>query len=475
LLPNGVAERAIVLGDDCPNALAPASSEQIPDGTPVDLVLLAPSRDQRRDPTWIQRAAQTVVSRLSPIGIAYIVPSRAIGLRRALAAGGLRSAGTLVHIPDLARSRHVVPVGTAAERYALSGQLPMGRSKRFAAALALRSPWLSTLGPTGTLLRRDPAIPLAGWLFELEGSPRPAGSVLATPSRTAAGGCVLHRFVDSEALPDAVAKVSPGAKAELHALSKIAPAAGQAGAQVPEVLGSGEIGGVPLVLQTALAGRSAALLIEGRQVAPADLQARLAAWLERWGRSSAQAQALRGEHLTQRVLSPAQKLAPLVTEYARYDEYLRALCSKAVDATCPSVPGHNDLTAANVLLDEGGDLAIVDWEEASTDSLPLMDLFYALVDAVAARESYADRPGAFASCFSAEGAHAPFVARLRSRLAQELGVDDIAQEVCFHACWLHHAANEAGRSAHSRAGPFVAILQMIAGDPERFRLVAPAR
>jgi aminoglycoside phosphotransferase (APT) family kinase protein len=270
-------------------------------------------------------------------------------------------------------------------------------------------------------------------------------------------------------VPDAVAKVSQRATDELRALSRIAPLAGRAGVQVPDVLSSGEVGGVPVVLQSALAGRSAALLVKERRVTPADLQAQLTAWLARWGHLSAQGRPLHIEDFEQRILSPAQQLAPLLIDYARYDQYLRALCSKAVGAACPLVSGHNDLTAANVLLDERGDLAIVDWEEASTDSLPLMDFFYAAVDAVAATESYADRPGAFASCFTAGGAHAQFVADLQSRLAQELGVDDIAQEACFHACWLHHAANEARRSAHPDAGPFVTILRTIARGPERFR------
>jgi len=475
LLPNGFAERAIVLGDACPSALAPAPSVQGSDGAPVDLVLLAPSGDQRRDPKWIQRAVHIAASRLSSSGMVYVVPSRAMSLRRALGSSGLHSAGTLLHVPDLARSRHVVPLGTAAERYALSGRLPMRRLKRFAATAALRSPWTTTLVPTGTLLRRPPAIPLAGWLFELEGSLRPPGSALLTVSMAAAGGNIVHRFSGGETVPDAVAKVSARANDELHGLLRVAPAAARAGARVPSVLSSGTLASVPLVLQSAVSGRPAALLIEQKHRVVRDLQERVATWLERWGRASAQVRELTHADLERFVLSPAIELAALATERTSYLEYLSALCSRAVGARCPFVPSHGDLTVANIVIDECPELGIVDWEEASEDSLPLMDFFYATADAVAAAHGYADRAEAFVSCFAPDGEHVLFLRALRRRLAGALGVDDLVQEVCFHACWLHHAANEAGRSADSRTGPFVTILQTIASEPERFRLAEATR
>jgi phosphotransferase family enzyme len=269
-----------------------------------------------------------------------------------------------------------------------------------------------------------------------------------------------------------VAKISPHANDELHALLRIAPAAASAGAQVPKVLFSGELGSVPLVLQSALSGRNAALLIEQKRLPAGDLQERIATWLERWGRASAQVRELSNKDLEHFVLSPAIELA---IEHGPYLDYLRALCSRAVGMKCPFVASHGDLTAANVLLDEYGDLGIADWEAASQDSLPLMDFFYAAADALAAAQGYADRPGAVAACFAADGERASYLNDVRRRLAGALGVDDVVQEVCFHACWLHHAANEARRSAASDGGPFAAILRALVSGPERFRLVAPVR
>ena len=71
-LPNGIAERTVVLGDACPAALFPASAVEDDTGA-VDLVVLAPSPSQRRDPLWIREAMRTTAARLSPSGIAYVV------------------------------------------------------------------------------------------------------------------------------------------------------------------------------------------------------------------------------------------------------------------------------------------------------------------------------------------------------------------------------------------------------------------
>ena len=61
------------------------------------------------------------------------------------------------------------------------------------------------------------------------------------------------------------------------------------------------------------------------------------------------------------------------------------------------------------------------------------------------------------------------------RLAVALGLDDVVQTLCFHACWLHHAANESDRSRDSGRTPFVTILETIARDPERFGVARPAQ
>lgn len=466
LLPKGFAGAAIVLGSSCPSVLVPLSSSTTSDDEPVDLVVLAPSRDERRDRDWIDRAARAAATRLTPDGIAYVVPARATNLTRALQAQGLAPGETLLHLPDVSRSRHVAPVGSEAERYALSGRLGMKRTKRLAAVLALRASWSAALGPTGAILRRDSETPLAGWLFALGERPAAPGGVLLTTRRSPAEGSVVHRFADGEREPDAVAKVSSRTSGELQALREIAPAAAGAGARVPSVIWSGVLGRTPVLVQTALSGEAAARLIARRQLEPAALQERVATWLECWAGSEALRRPLGRDDLDRFVLSPALRL---VRGDQRYHAYLEELCTRACRVSCPFVPTHGDLTAANVVVNGPDDLGVLDWEEASNEGLPLTDFFYAAADAVAAAGSYTDRPGSVVSCFAADGNHAQRVRALARRLADSLELDPVVREVCFHACWLHHASNEASRGTDPGAAPFGSILATVADDPERFR------
>jgi Phosphotransferase enzyme family len=466
LLPKGFAGAAIVLGSACPSVLVPLSSSTTSDNEPVDLVVLAPSREERRDRSWIDRAASTAATRLTPNGVAYMVPARATNLTRALHGQGLSSAGTLLHMPDVSHSRHVVPVGSEAERYALSGRLGMNRVKRLAAATAMRASWSAALGPTGAIFRRDPVTPLAAWLFVLAGESAAPGSFLLTTRRAPGKGSVIRRFAQGEREPDAVAKVSSRTSGELRALRDIAPAAARAGARVPAVMWSGELGTTPVLVQTALPGENAARLVARRQLDPVTLQEWIAGWLERWARSAARRRRLGQDDLDRFVLSPA---ARLVRGDTRYLAYLEGLCARAVGASCPLVPAHGDLTAANVVVNGPDDLGVLDWEEASSEALPLTDFFYAAADVVAAAGSYADRPGSIVSCFASDGDRAQQVRRLDRRLADSLELDPVVREACFHACWLHHAGNEASRETDPTAAPFGSILETVADDPERFR------
>jgi hypothetical protein len=466
-LPHGFANETMVIGDDCPERLAGTRSSAGRDA-PVDLVILAPSARQRRDRNWIAGAADVVRSQLSPDGVAYLLTPNVFHLRRALTRAGVDDGRKIVHVPDVATSRHLVPAGTEAERYAFSGHLAMGRLKRRAASAALRFPRASALLPTAAVLRRGPALPLARWLFELDGAARP-GSVLVTPTQS---GGIIRRFPAGKLEPDVVAKVSARSDEELRALQAVAPGAGREGARVPKVVSSGVLGQTPFVVQSALSGRSAALLLESGRLPARDVQARVADWLGRWGRSSRGIRGLRSDDLERFILAPA---AGLGSGLGGYVDYLRALCEQAVGIETPLVASHGDLTAANILVDASGDLAIVDWENGSPESLPLMDFFYSAADVVAAERGYEDRVRAFSACYVEAGERAAFVESLRRRIADAVQVPDVVQDLAFHACWLHHANNEARRSAEPQAGPFVTILRIVAADPERYRRAARTR
>jgi aminoglycoside phosphotransferase (APT) family kinase protein len=462
LLPEGAATGAVVLGDGCPAVLA---SPKDPGGSDtVDLVIVAPSRSQRRDPRWTRDAAAITISRLSRAGFAYVVPGGARRLRRALVAAGLPHAATLLHVPDEARPRYLVPVGTDAERWALADGIAMRRRNRLLASV-LGARGRSAFGPTGAIHRRDPESPLATWLQSAGGSGRSWGStIVALPH--SGSGAILYRFAAGGQAPDAVAKLTPGAGAELEALRRIAPRAGDAGARVPVVLESGHVGSTEFVLESVVGGRSAAAMVATGKLPAEELQDLLASWLETWNRSSARERPIDRDDVERFLLGPASRAAVNGRQLA----FLRQLGARALGRSCPFVAVHGDLTLANVLVDDNGALGVVDWEHSSEESLPLTDLLYAGVDAAAAQGRYADRPGAFGACCTLDDGEVSPLQRLVRRSAAALGLDEVVQALCFHACWLHHAANETDRSTGSARGPFVTILETMASTPERFGL-----
>ncbi len=69
----------------------------------------------------------------------------------------------------------------------------------------------------------------------------------------------------------------------------------------------------------------------------------------------------------------------------------------------PFVAAHRDMTAANVMLGGGTRVGLIDWEESTTETLPLGDIAYAVVDFAAASDGYRDRLAAYRHCFERDG------------------------------------------------------------------------
>jgi hypothetical protein len=165
--------------------------------------------------------------------------------------------------------------------------------------------------------------------------------------------------------------------------------------------------------------------------------------------------------LDQEILDPAALLAPFLERGREYHNWLTERCAAVAGAPTTLVATHNDLTMWNVLLDEQERLGVLDWEAAREGGLPLVDFFYAMADAVAATQSYVDRPKAFEACFSPGGIYAHAVARLLRRLRHVINISDAMAELCFHACWLHHAANEYRSNGSYDPRPFFKIVQWL--------------
>lgn len=476
LHPDGRAPRAVVVGDGCPDQLVP-SSVLAGDGR-CDLVVIAPGPGEGQTTEWFRRALDLARRRLAADGVAYLFVTRRARRRalRALAGSGLSADAAFLHLPSADQCRQLVPLAARPASYALSNLVPARRSRRRLALAILSLPGgerlLARTAPVvGVVARQSPSRPLCQWLFDLDGAATPAPAPVITASwHDPRSSFVLHRFARDAAAPPRVAKIGPaadsgpGAAGEAEILRTLAVAARQAGVDTPEPLRVESVDGRSLLLETAVMGRSAAAVLgdDPRRV-PA-LQGRLAHWLERWSQLTAHREPLGAARLDADLIAPAKLLAPFIPNGSDYVSWLGERSAELTGTAVPLVSAHNDLTMANVLVAGSGSLGVVDWEAARADGLPLTDFFYSAADAAAAASRYDDRTAAFVDCFGPTGNRSAALGELETSLRRALGLSPAVAQLCFHACWLHHGANEhRAVGSDSRARPFLEIVRWVAG------------
>lgn len=369
-------------------------------------------------------------------------------LLRRLRRHGLRPAASFLHVRDPTDGDLLVQLDRRALSYAATAVVAAPAWMRAAARLtprtALRAAGLA-LPRVGVACRPVHGAALAAWLHDARSESAPALLL----RRTRADGRD-RRLVYSLGSRPAIVKLDGGGDDERRRLEEHAPTAALAGAVVPQpvLLEHAPPGAVALTL---VRGRAASTAIAARSASPEEVVARIAAWLERWNTATATAASVDERMLEEQVLAPAAALEPVLPDGGRYRTWLERRARDWLGSDLPLVAAHLDLTMANVLLRSDGRIAVVDWGEARRDALPLVDLFYAAADAAAAVGSYRDRAGAFRS-----GAYERLAHAHEERIAHALGLTREVRELCFHACWLHHARNELGSAATQT--PFRRIL-----------------
>jgi hypothetical protein len=473
LLPAGRANRALVLGSGCPEHLWPAAAPADA-SEPVDLVVIAPTEAECEAEDWLAHAATSGDERLARDGVTYaLVPRRwRSRARKLLARQGLEIEGTILHLPDLAASRQLVPLEPAPAQHAFRSVVPLVPWKRGVAGtlLALRGARLiaSRAEGVGLVARRPGGRPLLEWLpLPGVGAAERRTAVISSSWRPGGASVVLHPFA-AGAEPAIVAKLSldPEAEAEHESersrLARLGPAARRAGARVPEPLDGVDLHGSAVLIETRVEGEILAPKLVRHPGRLGRALTSVCDWLEKWGGLTATRTSITQGQLESEVLVPAGLLAPRLRGGVEYLAALEARCAAAAGTVVPLTAAHNDLTMWNVLVDSGAALGIVDWEAAEESALPLKDFFYAVVDAVAATRGYADRVEAVEECFGAEGSRASSVQGLQASLAGAVGAEPGAVELAFHACWLGHAANELRSSAPTDPTPFGDIVGWLA-------------
>lgn len=393
----------------------------------------------------LARAAQDLagIAGLPRDAVVYVLAApraRRALLREAREQGFLPTAA-FVHVRDGNAGATLVQLDRRSLSYAATVLLPKPAWMRAVARVApgpLLRVAASLFPHAGVACRRSDGAPLAAWSGE-----GLRGALVLRATRRDGRDRRFLTSVDRRVL----VKLDP-AEHERANLEQHAPVAARAGALVPQLVETGAAPRDALAI-TLLPGRPASTAISSGELTPDAAIGRVGEWLLRWNRATA-VPALVTEHLLEREL-----FAPLrVLEGGAprgYRAWLEERSGEWLGAELPLVTAHLDLTMANVLVGPEG-IGVVDWAEARADALPLVDLFYAAADAAAATNAYADRVGAFR-----DGKH-----DADTRLSSELGVSPAIRELCFHACWLQHARNEA--LAGSRETPFRRIVELVAAE-----------
>jgi hypothetical protein len=477
--PAGSAGRVVVLGAACPPVLAVSSSARA-EGRAADLVVIAPSRAESREPRWLERMVCTAAEGIAPDGVVYVLVSRGrrARVRQLCRREGLALEPDVMHAPNWHGTQHAIPLrrGALARMVATSSSLSPGRRRLAAALLAAPGAMyaLSRLRESVAVIARPrDARPLFAWLFDVADRPVDETRDVAVIVRAkwrAGDGTVVLQAVDRGARPLVLAKAmlndeSKGRRErEIDLLARFGPAARAAGAMVPGAR-SANVGTLSVAIEDVVPGVPAAVLLNARRLSVDAVLTKVAAWLEEWSRRTVTRRPLDLERVERAVLRPARLLAPQLDNGARYLAWLEARCQAVIGDVVPFVAAHGDLTMSNVLIADARALGIVDWEMAVADGLPLSDFWYAATDAVSAVDRYADRQTAFARCMSEDTALGQLVATHVNRLATAVGVSGAFAVMCLHGCWLQHVVNEQRKRSPGEARPFQGIVQWLASHP----------
>jgi hypothetical protein len=339
-------------------------------------------------------------------------------------------------------------------------RVPGGRMRRLLAGLRRR---LRALGhgrwrtPVCVLARRpvgvheedrEPAAWLrAGWdQWDLGGDgPERLSMLLLTGGPRTVSKVVLLAFAEPDPVPRVAVKaprVEPAAdtlRREAAALGHLTRRGVPAG--VPRLLFHREPDGVPLVGETAIGGRPLQGLLS---------RANHRGWALRvtdWLASLAAGGPTRSaEHWRKTVVDPA--LERFEWQFgAIADPELRTMSASIVRSIdeLPTVPEQRDFGPWNLLETPTGELAVLDWESATVEGLPALDLLYYLAYAAFAVDGARDRDARVASYRRQLDPRTPTGAVRRDcliRYADALGLEPERLPPLAVLVWLIHAPSD---------------------------------
>lgn len=366
--------------------------------------------------------------------------------RRRPPVGGLRRLHLLA-LPDLRQPRLVVCLEhPVAASYALrvwpAAERPAQRVRNLVAGSAARVPALLRPLSSGTLdaAPGPPAFVTAAANASGEVVDRRSGWFLTVPGGDDLTRPVLHLVPPGEYVPSHVVKLSrvPGHRHPFEQDERAAALLRRAGPAVasraPAVVARFELHGHSASVEQAALGVPLDRVLRRHGTGALPTVEAICAWILDLGAATARPRALGpelgrlGDVLASRSL-PSDLLAPL--------------------AGLPGVLQHNDLGSWNIHVD-GGSFAVLDWESARDDGLPLWDLAYFLGDAlplVAGARSFEERAEAAADIFAGRHALSGVLFEWIERAARLMSMPDDAIGPAVLTGWLHHATSHVARQA----------------------------
>jgi aminoglycoside phosphotransferase len=480
LHPDGIAQTSLLLGSNCPEILRPELQARF--NGKADLFIISPSVKEATSQAWLEAAVQAMSAYLSADGIGYVLVSPRW---RWKIINFLRDAGLVLdtafwHFPDPSSSRNLTPIERVPGQFFVNTIMPKPSWKRTAAMWMLRF-WATRQfliyfwNPVGISIRRPNARPLFQWMFRGGRRISAGTAILRTSWRGSKGANIFYGFPGDDVAPSVIAKTvsvenSANLNNEAKILENVAKEASRARMHVPKIIGRQQNDQYSTLLLSFLAGQSAADLLASQPDMLVPLMEKISRWLERWHRATVVFRPLTRELLERTLLAPAQRLAPLIPDGDKYQYRLMKQCEATVGKTVPLVNTHNDLTMANVFMERDDHLGILDWETGCSESFPLVDFYYAVTDAVQSTENRRNRLAAFKACYLRDGPYFTKVDAWREQLQSAIDSPPGFSELCFHACWLHHASNEQQVTGPEEPRPFLEIVQWLAIHESNFNL-----
>lgn len=208
---------------------------------------------------------------------------------------------------------------------------------------------------------------------------------------------------------------------------------------IPRVVTFEESNGYPMLLETALAGRPMSAALVRRR--PEMCIEGIMDWLVELHSATAVRNGDRPEWFDQIAEGPLVRLRsalPVTPMEENLIDQTGEILDRLRGADLPLVFEHGDLSSPNILILKNGKAGVVDWELASANSLPVLDLFFYLTFVAFARRDARRRSEYLAAFHEAFFGHRAWARPYILRYVERLGLPSNTIEPLFILCWSRY-------------------------------------